>query len=108
MATGTIKLAKVIQTCVACPSQWDAWDTYGNYYYLRYRYGHGKIERQPSPDVNEWGPRNPIDSFNHGDALDGIISLEDFLTHCPTFELADDCEYKEYDWSIYDAPDGRF
>ena len=35
-----IKIVELKQTCVACPSQWDAWDDEDNYYYIRYRWGH--------------------------------------------------------------------
>ena len=41
----TVTLVRAVQTCVACPSQWDAWDADGNYYYLRYRSGHGSVRR---------------------------------------------------------------
>lgn len=34
-----IELVKLHQTCEMCPSQWDAWDKEGNYYYIRYRFG---------------------------------------------------------------------
>jgi hypothetical protein len=37
-------LARVVQTCIAAPSQWDAWDTAGRRYYLRYRHGRGRVE----------------------------------------------------------------
>lgn len=33
-----IKITKIIQTSMACPSQFDMWDENGNYYYVRYRH----------------------------------------------------------------------
>jgi len=73
-------LARTVQTCTACPSQWNAWDIDGNYWYLRYRHGHGTAERQPSPDIDTWSDEPPNISFtNDGtDLADGQISLRDF------------------------------
>lgn len=45
-----ITLVRVIQTSIACPSQWDAWDADGKYYYLRYRHGVGTVEHKDSPE----------------------------------------------------------
>ena len=73
-------LVRTVQTCGACPSQWDAWDLDGNYWYLRYRHGRGTAERQPSPDVDTWEWREPNIGFDGAAAgmADGVISLEDF------------------------------
>ena len=74
-------LVKTVQTCRACPSQWNAWDLDGNYWYLRYRHGHGTAERQPGPDVDTWAwkENGDISFTNEGtDLEDGEISLEDF------------------------------
>lgn len=71
-----ITLVRAIQTCSACPSQWDAWDAAGNYYYLRYRWGHGTITQYP--DADSLDLRAPDVQFSYGDSLDGVISLEDF------------------------------
>ena len=70
-------ITRAIQTCAACPSQWDAWDMDGHYWYLRYRHGRGTAERQPGPDVWTWHEA-PALSFEHGDQLDGSMSLEEF------------------------------
>lgn len=76
-----LQFVKVVRTCSACPSQWDAWDAEGGYYYLRYRSGRGTIEQAPGPDWTTWTPSNLIllDSFREGDRLDGSMSLVDFL-----------------------------
>lgn len=74
-----ITLTQVVQTCSACPSQWDAWDAEGRYYYLRYRSGIGTVESQPGPDVETWTDRPPLATFEHGDNLAGFISLTDFM-----------------------------
>ncbi len=71
-------IVKAVQTCIACPSQWDAWDLDGNYWYLRYRHGRGTAERQPGPDPGTWTNDGPNISFEHGDHLAGSIDLEEF------------------------------
>ncbi|GAA3550666.1 hypothetical protein GCM10022419_033670 [Nonomuraea rosea] len=75
----SIVLSKVIQTCRACPSQWDAWTTDGQYLYLRYRSGMGTVEAQPGPDVDTWTDRPPLMKFGEP-SLDGLINLDDFMT----------------------------
>lgn len=49
-----VAFVRVVETCIAAPNQWDAWDADGQYYYLRFRYGRGTVERLPGPDVTTW------------------------------------------------------
>lgn len=79
--SGPVTLVRTVQTAMACPSQWDAWDDEGNYYYLRYRGGHGSITRYE--DENWCGSpiqqeHTVIADFEFGHPLDGVISLEKF------------------------------
>jgi hypothetical protein len=73
-------ITRAVETCPACPSQWDAWDADGSYWYLRYRHGHGTAERQPGPDTDTWTGKAPELDFDGEDSgmADGEISLEDF------------------------------
>lgn len=64
-----IVLVKAVQTCVAAPCQWNAWDVNGRYYYLWFRGGIGWIGH--SYDKNE-----AIASFEYDEYPD--ISLEEF------------------------------
>lgn len=76
-----LTLSRIVQTCLACPSQWDAWDAEGNYYYLKYRYGHGQVRHYQTEDWVESALDQLIAvvaDFRHGHPLDGIISLEEF------------------------------
>lgn len=76
---------RVVQTCSAYPSQWDAWTVDGQYLYLRYRHGGGCAEWHPGPEDDVDTPG----SWNEGlsgllvewdDGTDGgVIGLEDFL-----------------------------
>lgn len=74
--TGDGPLARVVQTCTACPSQWSAWTTNGTELYMRYRGGRGRVElgdgtRLSAPVLAEWDDH---------DYLGGYITLEDFMT----------------------------
>lgn len=76
-----IALVKAVQTSIACPSQWDAWDADGKYYYLRYRHGVGYVQHWTGgPSFWERQDEEPelIAQFEHGDDLDGSIGLEEF------------------------------
>ena len=73
MAESPIKVTRVVQTCRACPSQWDAWTPNGNYVYIRYRYGHLTV------DVDN----SPVFSAVVGDRLDGSMTWDEVLTHAP-------------------------
>lgn len=75
-------LTRAEQTCFGVPSQWDAWDEDGSQYYLRYRWGHGRVDlRAQMIDGNlDWldhGSRT-IAEFDNNDPLDGVIALEEF------------------------------
>jgi hypothetical protein len=71
-----VRIVKAVQTCSACPSQWDAWDDQGNYWYLRYRWGEGTAQILSGPDADI--SSDPELSFSYGDSLDGSISLHEF------------------------------
>jgi hypothetical protein len=82
-----IVITKMVQTCWACPSQWDGWDANGVYYYFRYRWGHLSIRRD---DVLHG---DPVFDSDVGDAMDGFMSypeLRDLMADVLT--LPDACE----------------
>ncbi|WP_046506189.1 hypothetical protein [Streptomyces odonnellii] len=78
------KLVRVVQTCSACPSQWDAWTADGQYLYLRYRHGEGCVEWHPDPEFDDspesWneGRSGLLIEWDDGTSS-GVIGLEDFL-----------------------------
>lgn len=70
-------IVKAIQTCFACPSQWDAWTDDGRYLYLRYRHGGGTATIYD--DINDdFYKGDRIAEFDYGHPLDGVISLDKF------------------------------
>jgi Family of unknown function (DUF6221) len=71
-------IVRAVQTCAAAPSQWDAWDDQGRYWYLRFRFGRGTAEQQPSPDHGTWKLKEPELSFSYSGELAGYINLTDF------------------------------
>ncbi|MGN9791049.1 hypothetical protein ACTMTU_08075 [Streptomyces sp. OZ13] len=76
-------LVRVVQTCSAYPSQWDAWTSEGQYLYLRYRHGEGCVERHPDLDLDTQGSWNEglselLTVWDDGTGRGGI-SLEAFL-----------------------------
>lgn len=72
-------IVRVVETCPACPSQWDAWDDQGRYWYLRYRHGRGTAEIQPGPDTSAWSDKPPEIAFETGRGrLDGFMDLAEF------------------------------
>jgi hypothetical protein len=72
-----VVIVRAVQTCHAMPSQWDAWDAGGQYWYLRYRYGEGEAVRQFYQDPVRWADYEPDVTFDTGRG-DGEISLEEF------------------------------
>ncbi|MEU4359617.1 hypothetical protein [Streptomyces virginiae] len=78
-----LMLVRVVQTCLAYPSQWDAWTAEGQYLSLRYRHGEGCVERHPGPDLDtpdSWneGLSELLAEWDDGTGSE-VISLEAFL-----------------------------
>ncbi|MFJ4843513.1 hypothetical protein [Streptomyces sp. NPDC088746] len=87
-----VTLAQVVRTCLASPSQWDAWTTDDQYLYLRYRRGVGSVEQHPSEDTDTWDGEGSRLLTMWDDGTDGgEIALPDFLT-AAGLRLAPDAE----------------
>lgn len=73
-------IVKVVQTCAAAPSQWNAWTANGQYLYLRYRSGIGTADAYDTTDSEQWphAPDGAAAYFDTGDRLDGEITLQEF------------------------------
>ncbi|MFI0233143.1 hypothetical protein [Streptomyces sp. NPDC017086] len=77
-----ITLARVVCTLSCVPTQWDAWDTDGRYYYLRYRFGRGTVDTYDDPDSDTWTviPDGHTAEFHdEDDPWCGEIELDEFL-----------------------------
>lgn len=88
-----LTLARVIETCAAAPSQWDAWTADGQYLYLRYRSGIGTVDAYDTEDSEQWTriPDGAVARFDTGDRLDGEMGIEEFCQRAG-LRLADDVE----------------
>ncbi|MFC7220764.1 hypothetical protein ACFQLX_21765 [Streptomyces polyrhachis] len=87
-----VSLARVVQTCGAHPSQWDAWTSGGRYLYLRYRHGEGTVEQHPSEDTDTWdGEESRLWTSWDDGTNGGRIDLADFLAMAG-LRLAPDAE----------------
>lgn len=68
-----IKVATLIQTCSACPSQWDLITESGKEFYIRYRWGNLSVS------MRDHGDYNLIYSRRHGDSCDGLMSSSELI-----------------------------
>jgi hypothetical protein len=89
-------LVKAVQTSTGCPSQWNAWDETGQYYYLRYRHSVGEVmkfrDENWTFDETQPYPGEVVARFEWGENdNDGFITLELFCEHAG-FTIAEDCE----------------
>lgn len=77
-----IRLERIVQTCSACPSQWDAWDKEGQRYYIRYRFGSLTVDKVPedldNSSILDW---KNIFTQEIGGEWDGEMSLDDMMRH---------------------------
>lgn len=67
----TYQIAKIIETCGACPAQWSAKTDDGKYVYIRYRHGQFRV------DVD--GQTVMEDSFLSAYGGDGVLSYEELV-----------------------------
>lgn len=96
-----ITITRAVHTCLAVPSQWNAWTDTGQYLCLRYRYRHGTVDDYPSNDMATWdrAPEGNMACF--GDCsprqgFDGEIALEEFCERAGLV-LAPDAALVSYD-----------
>lgn len=103
-----IEIVKAICTCAACPSQWDAWDADGTYYYLRYRWGRGTVQIPDTgrPDYGEWKTLQDMIAFDVSKTegpYAGLISLSEFC-QLAGITLSPDCDISWKGGKAYDEP----
>lgn len=90
-AAGIVVIVRAVQTCLACPSQWDAWTDTGQYLYLRYRGGVGTADAYDTAESALWEhpPTGSVARFGEPDLGDGCIELDEFCARAG-LDLADD------------------
>ena len=89
-----LKIKRIVNTCTACPSQWDAELEDGTFAYFRYRYGTLRCGIGNS----EWDAvEGKLGSYvlKIGEELDGCMTYEQLISHFrDTFEFP---EHEEFD-----------
>ncbi len=73
-----IRIVRAVQTCWACPSQWDAWTADGEYLYLRFRHGHGTARWYAGGYPNNVNESRLVGEFTDPDPYAGSIDLDEF------------------------------
>ncbi|SHI67343.1 hypothetical protein [Streptomyces sp. 3214.6] len=86
-------LARVVRTCLAVPSQWNAWTVDGQYLYLRYRSGIGTVDAYDTEDSEQWTqfPDGRVAIFDTGETYGGDMALTEFCERAG-LQLADNAE----------------
>jgi hypothetical protein len=89
-------IVRTVRTCVACPSQWNAWTADGQYLYLRYRSGIGTADTYTSPDLDTWTriPDGNVARFDTDDRHHSELDLDEFCD-LAGLTLADDVDEQE-------------
>lgn len=99
-ATEPVVITRAVQTCVVCPSQWDAWDDRGRYFYLRHRNGRGSVDTFASEDPETWGAGafGEVARFHGQELPEGADDLEELAAFCGLagITLADDVQLTTY------------
>lgn len=102
-----ITVVRIINTCQACPSQWEGATADGRVIYVRYRWGNLRINIGPQGD-------NTLRSALHGDEvvhltlggdLDGSISYDDLRAATAGVITWPDAESPEEDATWVDLDD---
>lgn len=78
-----MKLKSIIQTCSACPSQWEIKLTDGRMIYVRYRWGVLSMNISPTftKDIYDAVGGEKIYRKSIGDGFDGTLTQEELLPH---------------------------
>lgn len=73
-----IKVKKIVETCGACPAQWEGSLEDGRTIYIRYRYGYlaVRVSLIPTEDVWEAVRGEEIFGTDYGDAWDGCMDMK--------------------------------
>ena len=73
-----MKVKTIIETCSACPAQWEGSLEDGRTIYIRYRHGYLSIRLSPEPtnDIFKAVENEEIFGTGYGGAWDGCMDLE--------------------------------
>lgn len=78
-------MVRLVRTCTACPAQWDAWDSRGQQYYIRYRHGQFTVDAVSGPNwVTDRSEVRKIIDLDYGHEDGG------WMDETELFDLTDD------------------
>lgn len=73
-----MKIASLVQTCGACPSQWEGRTDDNRSIYVRYRWGHLSITvGSKGGDITDAVMGQSVFEVDYGDGLDGVLEYEE-------------------------------
>ena len=82
---GPARFTSIVQTCGACPSQWEGHLTDGRMFFARYRHGFLTLHFSRGPTGNVYDALGPqaeqVFSEGLGDGLDGWMDTATMLGH---------------------------
>lgn len=75
-----LRVRSVMQTCEACPSQWEGRSDDGRPVYARYRFGRLTVRLGPvDGDISSAVTGDVVVGLNHGEELDGTLTYEELI-----------------------------
>jgi len=92
------KVTNIVETCFACPSQWEGKTEDGHTIYIRYRWGHlsVRVSYSTSEDISDAVMGKEIISLSYGDGMSGVMSYEELKYLCrDVLELPDEVNYED-------------
>lgn len=98
-----IKVVKIVNTCTACPSQWDGLTDDNRQIYVRYRWGSLDIRIGDMGDMSEFGAvrgESIFDWDSDGDGWGGFMSYCELKSIASKFFDFPECENDNVDWQI--------
>ncbi len=92
-----MKVINIVQTCSACPSQWNAQTESGRSVYVRYRWG--RLTAEVSKEIGTFEYTNLGHTWclvvdeRLGHSLDGVISWEEVEPYINEVVLLEECGF---------------
>ena len=73
-----MKVKKIVETCGACPSQWEGSLDDGRAIYIRYRHGYLsiRVSEEPTKDIYMAVEGKEVFGTDYGGAWDGCLDLQ--------------------------------